>query len=358
MVSGLDSSLDQIISAKKKARSSSTAKGGKGKRVGLSQSRKVSGAGKKTKTPGVAAMDVDGVATSSAGKKGARAKAKAKATVKAEVKDLKGEGVPVDKATKILVSNLPPDVTEPHIRELFSQTIGPLKSIELAYDANGKSKGSATVEFKKPGDANKAFKKYNKVLIDRSPSSSRPPSNLPIDERIGAALSASRDCCFCDGILTMKKSAVVYIRYRLSRRVCSDTMGGDPSPLYDHCATYLKSLSAIAAAVEQILTSPPPSRETARPIKIEILFDPNDIPRSLASRLAPLPAKKPVANQTVVKPQSKSTTTAKATKKPARKGAKTGKGKGNGAKQEKKTVEQLDQEMMDWEKERTNTGSA
>ena len=55
-----------------------------------------------------------------------------------------------------------------YLQELFNQTVGPLKEITLHYDANGRSKGIATVTFQKKGDGTKAFQQYNNRLIDGS----------------------------------------------------------------------------------------------------------------------------------------------------------------------------------------------
>lgn len=65
--------------------------------------------------------------------------------------------------SKIIVSNLPTDVTEPQIRELFASTVGPVTKVALSFDARGASKGVAQVEFKKNEDATKAFQQYNKA---------------------------------------------------------------------------------------------------------------------------------------------------------------------------------------------------
>lgn len=65
--------------------------------------------------------------------------------------------------SKIIVSNLPPDVTEPQIRELFASTVGQVTKVALSFDARGTSKGVAQVEFKRNEDATKAFQQYNKV---------------------------------------------------------------------------------------------------------------------------------------------------------------------------------------------------
>ncbi|EAU89501.1 RNA annealing factor [Coprinopsis cinerea okayama7 len=69
-------------------------------------------------------------------------------------------------ADKIIVSNLPIDVNEAQVKELFASTVGPLRDVTLHYDANGKSKGVAAVHFSRKGDANKAYTQYNNRLID------------------------------------------------------------------------------------------------------------------------------------------------------------------------------------------------
>ncbi|RDB27920.1 mRNA export protein mlo3 [Hypsizygus marmoreus] len=69
-------------------------------------------------------------------------------------------------ADKIIVSNLPTDVNEVQIRELFTQTVGPLREVTLHYDSAGRSKGVAAVQFSRKGDGNKAFQQYNNRLID------------------------------------------------------------------------------------------------------------------------------------------------------------------------------------------------
>ncbi|OAJ42365.1 hypothetical protein BDEG_25820 [Batrachochytrium dendrobatidis JEL423] len=71
-------------------------------------------------------------------------------------------------ADKLVVSNLAFNVTEADVRELFSR-IGPLRSAQLNYNSEGKSKGSATVIFNKHGDASKAFAEYNNRTLDERP---------------------------------------------------------------------------------------------------------------------------------------------------------------------------------------------
>ncbi len=109
----------------------------------------------------------------------------AKARIANATKTASASPQPVE---KIVVSNLPPDVNEAqvkvrqsplfkfgpvlnpnlHIQELFQTTVGPLREVNLHYDANGRSKGVASVMFQKKGDGNKAYQQYNNRLIDGS----------------------------------------------------------------------------------------------------------------------------------------------------------------------------------------------
>ncbi|KAE8212747.1 hypothetical protein CF319_g914 [Tilletia indica] len=71
-----------------------------------------------------------------------------------------------DNGSKVIVSNLPLDVTEQQVKELFSSTIGPLKKVIMSFRANGQSTGNCTVEFQRAEDGNKAYNQYNNRLID------------------------------------------------------------------------------------------------------------------------------------------------------------------------------------------------
>ncbi|KAF7797331.1 hypothetical protein EIP86_008526 [Pleurotus ostreatoroseus] len=71
-------------------------------------------------------------------------------------------------ADKIIVSNLPTDVNEAQVRELFATTVGPVRDVTLHYDNRGISKGVASVHFTRKGDGTKAFQQYNNRLIDGS----------------------------------------------------------------------------------------------------------------------------------------------------------------------------------------------
>jgi len=110
-------------------------------------------------------------------------------------------------AEKIIVSNLPQDVNEAQVKELFHTTVGPLREVTLHYDAAGRSKGVATVLFSKKGDGNRAFQQYNNRLIDGrrpmkieivvDPSRPAPPATLasrvaPAPAAAAAATAAPR----------------------------------------------------------------------------------------------------------------------------------------------------------------------
>ncbi|KZV75886.1 hypothetical protein PENSPDRAFT_680617 [Peniophora sp. CONT] len=79
-----------------------------------------------------------------------------------------GPAAKTPSAEKIMVSNLPQDVSETQIKELFDQTVGPCKEVNLHHDAQGRSKGVAFVRFARRGDGRKAYEQYNNRLIDGS----------------------------------------------------------------------------------------------------------------------------------------------------------------------------------------------
>ncbi|KAF5386440.1 hypothetical protein D9757_005842 [Collybiopsis confluens] len=68
--------------------------------------------------------------------------------------------------SKILLSQLPLDVGEREVEELFKKTVGPLKESFLIYNSQGKSKGMAVVAFQRPGDASLAREKYDGKFVD------------------------------------------------------------------------------------------------------------------------------------------------------------------------------------------------
>ncbi|KAI8917545.1 hypothetical protein DFJ77DRAFT_456801 [Powellomyces hirtus] len=69
---------------------------------------------------------------------------------------------------QLVVSNLGQNVTESDVRELFSQ-IGPVRSAQLNYNANGKSKGVATVIFRTAKHAQDAIREYHNRALDGKP---------------------------------------------------------------------------------------------------------------------------------------------------------------------------------------------
>ncbi|KAF9457728.1 hypothetical protein BDZ94DRAFT_1137616, partial [Collybia nuda] len=92
-------------------------------------------------------------------------------------------------ADKIIVSNLPTDVNEVQIKELFHSTVGPLREVTLHYDSAGRSKGVAAVHFSRKGDGTKAYSQYNNRLIDGK----RPMKiEIVVDPRVPAQSLASR----------------------------------------------------------------------------------------------------------------------------------------------------------------------
>ncbi|KAL2105995.1 hypothetical protein VUR80DRAFT_7439 [Thermomyces stellatus] len=85
--------------------------------------------------------------------------------------------------SKIIVSNLPKDVTEQQIKEYFNQSVGGIKKVELSYGPNSQSRGIANITFQKPDGASVAFNKLNGLLVDNRP--------IKIEIVVGAAQAAS-----------------------------------------------------------------------------------------------------------------------------------------------------------------------
>ncbi|KAK0220123.1 hypothetical protein IW262DRAFT_1004258 [Armillaria fumosa] len=86
--------------------------------------------------------------------------------VKAKLRSAPATPASQQPADKIIVSNLPPDVNEAQVKELFHSTVGPLREVTLHYDSNGRSKGVASVHFQRKGDGTSAYNQYNNRLID------------------------------------------------------------------------------------------------------------------------------------------------------------------------------------------------
>ncbi|KAF2842377.1 hypothetical protein M501DRAFT_410103 [Patellaria atrata CBS 101060] len=71
--------------------------------------------------------------------------------------------------SKIIVSNLPTDVSETQIKDYFSKTIGPVKKVLLTYGPNGQSRGVSTIIFAKATLAAEAAKTLDGVKVDGRP---------------------------------------------------------------------------------------------------------------------------------------------------------------------------------------------
>ncbi|KAJ3915781.1 hypothetical protein F5877DRAFT_47939 [Lentinula edodes] len=111
--------------------------------------------------------------------------------------------------SKILLSQLPLDVGEKEVEELFKKTVGPLKESFIIYNNQGRSKGMAVVVFQRPGDAMIAREKYDGKFVDgrrpirielvsdgpaiptgpSSSSSSAPPAPLSLIDRLAKAMT-------------------------------------------------------------------------------------------------------------------------------------------------------------------------
>ncbi|OBZ67955.1 mRNA export protein mlo3 [Grifola frondosa] len=155
-------------------------------------------------------------------------------------------------ADKIIVSNLPPDVNELQVKELFHTTVGPLKDVTLHYDSQGRSKGVAAVHFQRRGDGTKAFQQYNNRLIDGT-----------LSTYCVEAFSATAASQGSPPLGWLSRAWLVVGR-------------GDGNVLSLHVSSF--------PAAESLATE--------RPMKIEIIVDPSRPvpPASLASRVAPAPS--------------------------------------------------------------------
>ncbi|GMK57321.1 hypothetical protein CspeluHIS016_0401550 [Cutaneotrichosporon spelunceum] len=144
----IDKPLDEMISAKPRGRRGGRGRGASSSTAAPSREAAPRGAaGARARYSGSAPRNVSQTQ---------RAAAAAPAGAKPVTAD----------ATKIIISNLPTDVTEPQVRDLMQSTVGPVRTLHMAYTANGKSSGSATVIFKNRGDANKAHSTYHNRMVD------------------------------------------------------------------------------------------------------------------------------------------------------------------------------------------------
>ncbi|GAB7346289.1 hypothetical protein MBLNU457_5012t2 [Dothideomycetes sp. NU457] len=136
MSSNLDKSLDEVIGANR---------GPRRQRRGGPKPAVVGGVQKKTAQKPA---------------KGPKA-APQKATVAAPV--------PTKGDSKIIVSNLPDDVTEQQIKEYFQQSLGSVRRVMLTYNKTGRSTGVATIIFNQANLGAAAAKQFNGVKVDGKP---------------------------------------------------------------------------------------------------------------------------------------------------------------------------------------------
>lgn len=177
----IDKPLDDIIKQRRSARGPARGRGRGGVRGGAAGRGAARGGAAASSTGPVRNRHTGAAAASGAAGPAASAPGK-------PVLPLMADG------SKIIVSNLPTDVTENQIRDLFATTVGPVTRVSLSYDKNGRSTGSAAIDFKKPTDAQKAFQNYNTRLVDGNkpmkveiifdPSRLPPP---PLNSRIAPA---------------------------------------------------------------------------------------------------------------------------------------------------------------------------
>ncbi|KAF9877707.1 hypothetical protein CkaCkLH20_04842 [Colletotrichum karsti] len=85
--------------------------------------------------------------------------------------------------SKVIVSNLPKDVSEQQIKEYFLTTVGAIKRVDISYGPNSVSRGIANITFREPDGASKAFQKLNGLLVDNRP--------IKIEIVVGASQAAN-----------------------------------------------------------------------------------------------------------------------------------------------------------------------
>ncbi|KAG9009035.1 hypothetical protein FRB90_008614 [Tulasnella sp. 427] len=160
----IDQSLDSLIKANKKQRPGRKTTEKK-KVSSTSKAKKAAVTGKQKAAPAVAAPPAPPVATSN----------------------------------KINISNLPLDVKEPEIKDLFAKTVGPVREAQLFFDSKGQSKGIGSVVFQRKEDATKAVTMYNGRLIDGSRTmkvelvlqAGQAPAPATLSQRVAPAPAAS-----------------------------------------------------------------------------------------------------------------------------------------------------------------------
>ncbi|TGO76654.1 hypothetical protein BELL_0144g00170 [Botrytis elliptica] len=137
----LGQSLDEILATQ---RASGTGRGGRG---GGRRGGRAPGGRNATAAP------VGGVS-------------KSKKPVKGAVKPAPAGPSGGNAPSRIVVSNLPYDVTEQQIKEYFHEAKLHTKIVQLVYGPNGTSRGEANITFHRQGDAAAAVSKLNGVKVD------------------------------------------------------------------------------------------------------------------------------------------------------------------------------------------------
>ncbi|EMC91922.1 hypothetical protein BAUCODRAFT_152279 [Baudoinia panamericana UAMH 10762] len=107
---------------------------------------------------------------------------------------------PASGDSKIIVSNLPQDITELLLKDFFAKAVGSVKKVLLSYGPNGRSRGEATVIFSKPNAAAEAMKQFNNVKVDNRPmkieivgSSIAAPAKQTMADRMAKPKNASKE---------------------------------------------------------------------------------------------------------------------------------------------------------------------
>ncbi|THV00461.1 hypothetical protein K435DRAFT_854690 [Dendrothele bispora CBS 962.96] len=222
--------------------------------------------------------------------------------------------VPV--GSKILLSQLPADVGEKEVEELFKKTVGPLKESFLVYNSAGRSKGMAIVWFQRPEDAALAKNKYDGKFVD-----GRKPIKIEIitDKNLSSLSSLSSSSAPSS---SSTPQAPLSLIDRIQGRKPVTTPTG-PSTLKNH------SLPRQEAAVAAMMASPASSLPTG----------PSTNKRRV--RKGPKRLKKQQMRVQFAKVHPSATTANGAA-------AVNGQGGQKGKKSTPKSREQLDQEMDDW----------
>lgn len=143
MSAKLDMALDDVVMTERTARNGRRGRGGRGRRV--------PNAGRKVTAP------AGGIQKTTKATKG---------PLKPVVPNGPRSG---GSDSKIIVSNLPNDVTEKMVKDYFSDAIGPVKRVTLSYGANGVMNGTVTIIFVRADSATKALETLNGIKVDNRP---------------------------------------------------------------------------------------------------------------------------------------------------------------------------------------------